>query len=171
MWFLPVRCFATVVYSVTLSLSARLSNCPSQFGVVLKRLNVRSNKAHNGPRTRSFTVLYCTSKAARTCSATELRRTVHWLPVKQRIDYKLAVLTCKARQSGSPSYLASLICDYVPSRLLRLSDKLRLSRPYTSVVMADKAIAVLLQGGGCLRRRSTIDQYCTSGRLIDCDCR
>jgi len=66
-------------------------------------------------------------EAATTRSATELRCQLHWLPVKQRIDYKLAVLTNKARQSGSPSYLASLISDYVPSRSgrsLRSSDKL-----------------------------------------------
>jgi len=36
-------------------------------------------------------------QAARTYSATELRRQLHWLPVKQCIDYKLAVLTFKAR--------------------------------------------------------------------------
>ena len=36
-------------------------------------------------------------QAARTCSATQLRRQLHWLPVKQRINYKLAVLTYKAR--------------------------------------------------------------------------
>ena len=81
-------------------------------------------------------------QAVRTCSATELCRQLHWLPVKQRINYKLAVLTYKARQSGSPSYLASLISDYVPSRSLRSSDKLLLSRPYTSLVMADKAFSV-----------------------------
>ena len=52
------------------------------------------------------------------------------------------VLTYKARQSGSPSYLASLISDSVPSRSLRSSDKLLLSRPYTSLVMADKAFSV-----------------------------
>ena len=57
-------------------------------------------------------------------------------------EYKLAVLTYKARQSGSPSYLASLISDYVPSRSLRSSDKLLLGRPYTSLVMADKAFSV-----------------------------
>jgi len=69
-------------------------------------------------------------QATRTCSATKLRRQLHWLPVKQRIDYKLAVLTYKVRQSGSPSYLASLISDYVPSRSLRSSDTLLLSHPY-----------------------------------------
>jgi len=81
-------------------------------------------------------------QAVRTCSATELHRQLHWLPVKQRINYKLAVLTYKARQSGSPSCLASLISDYVPSRSLRSSDKLLLSHPYTSLVMADKSFSV-----------------------------
>jgi len=81
-------------------------------------------------------------QATRTCSATELRRQLHWLPVKQCIDYKLAVLTNKARQTGSPSYLASLISDYAPSRSLRSSDKLLLSHPYTSLVMAHKEFSV-----------------------------
>jgi len=62
--------------------------------------------------------------------------------VKQLIDYKLAVLTYKARQSGRLSYLTSLISDCVPSRSLRSSDKLLLSRPYTSLVMSDKAFSV-----------------------------
>jgi len=39
-------------------------------------------------------------------------------------------------------YLASLISDYVPSRSLRSSDKLLLSRYYTSLVMADMAFSV-----------------------------
>jgi len=76
-------------------------------------------------------------QAVRTCSATELRRTLHWLPVKQRIDYELTVLTYEARQSESPLYLTSLISDYAPSHSLRSLDKLLLSRPYTSLVMAD----------------------------------
>jgi hypothetical protein len=41
-------------------------------------------------------------------SATDLRKSLHWLPVKQRIDYKLAVVTYKAKSTGAPSYLASL---------------------------------------------------------------
>jgi len=57
-------------------------------------------------------------QAARTRNATDMRHTLHWLPVKQCVDYQLAVLTHKVRQSGSPSYLSSLISDYVPSRSL-----------------------------------------------------
>jgi hypothetical protein len=34
-------------------------------------------------------------------SATELRRSLHWLPVKQRVDYKVAVIAFKTRSSGS----------------------------------------------------------------------
>ena len=46
--------------------------------------------------------------------------TLHWLPVNEtthRLN-KLAVLTYKARQSGSPSCLASVINEYAPSRSL-----------------------------------------------------
>ena len=52
------------------------------------------------------------------------------------------ILTRRGRAEGSPSYLASLISDYVPSRSLRSSDKLLLSRSYTSLVMADMALSV-----------------------------
>jgi len=34
-----------------------------------------------------------------------LLQTLHWLPVKQRINYKLAVLTFKTQQTSSPQYL------------------------------------------------------------------
>jgi hypothetical protein len=59
-------------------------------------------------------------------SATELRRSLHWLPIRQRVVYKLAVLTFRTRSTGVPSYLASLIADYAPLRHLRSSDQLLL---------------------------------------------
>jgi len=34
---------------------------------------------------------------------------LHWFPVKQRIHFKIATLTYRDLQSGSPSYLSSLI--------------------------------------------------------------
>jgi len=115
--------------------AARLDYCNSPLYVTtsdnLRKLQVTQN---------ALARVVC--QAARHCSATKLHRRLHWLPVKQRVDYKLAVLTYRARQRGSPWYLASLISDYVSSRSLRPSDKLLLSRPYTSVVMADKAFSV-----------------------------
>ena len=82
-------------------------------------------------------------QAVRACSATELCCTLHWLPVKQCIDYKLTVLTYKVRQSGSWLYLASFVSDCVPSCSLRSSDKLLVSHSYMALTyMANKAFSV-----------------------------
>jgi len=52
-------------------------------------------------------------------SATDLRRDLHWLPIRQCFIYKLSVLTYKALHTGQPCYLADLIDIYDPSRCLR----------------------------------------------------
>jgi len=39
--------------------------------------------------------------------ATEARRELHWLPIRQRITFKLATITYKARRSGQPAYLSN----------------------------------------------------------------
>ena len=44
---------------------------------------------------------------------------LHWLPINQRINFKLASLTFKLLQHQSPSYWASLIIPYMPSRAMR----------------------------------------------------
>ena len=45
----------------------------------------------------------------------------HWLPIKWRIDFKVATLTYKVLQSWEPSYLSSRIAIAIPRRLLRSS--------------------------------------------------
>lgn len=44
---------------------------------------------------------------------------LHWLPVSHRIQYKLALLTFKALNGMTPSYLSDLLTIYRPSRSLR----------------------------------------------------
>lgn len=57
---------------------------------------------------------------------------LHWLPVRERITYKLAVLTHVARTTGIPSYLAELLAERKPVRTLRSSaDKTALVVPRT----------------------------------------
>jgi len=53
---------------------------------------------------------------------TELRRQLHWLPVHQRINYNLALLTYKTRSVGNAVYLASLQVSHKPTRTLRSSN-------------------------------------------------
>jgi len=69
---------------------------------------------------------------------------LHWLPIKSRINYKLAMLTYKTLSAGEPLYLASLIKQYVPSRILRSSTAYMLQIPpatKTRTVFARRAFA------------------------------
>ncbi|KAF7710425.1 hypothetical protein C0J45_1613, partial [Silurus meridionalis] len=50
---------------------------------------------------------------------TPILSSLHWLPVKFRIDYKLLLLTYKALNGLTPMYLFSLLTCYNPSRSLR----------------------------------------------------
>ena len=80
-------------------------------------------------------------QASRSASATELRQQLHWLPVRQRIIYKLAVITYKTRTTSTPTYLSHLIHDYNPGHCLRSADKLLLSVPRTSLALSAKAFS------------------------------
>ena len=50
-------------------------------------------------------------------------RDLHWLPVQQRIWYKIALLTFKALHGMAPKYVSDLVEEYKPSRSLRSSSK------------------------------------------------
>ena len=74
--------------------------------------------------------------AARIVSGTKKRdhitpvlRELHWLPVKQRITYKVLCMTYSCIHGGGPEYLREIIPQYVPSRSLRSSSQLRLRLP------------------------------------------
>ena len=56
-------------------------------------------------------------------SATSLLKTLHWLPVKARIQYKIACLCFQCLHNDSmPTYLSELIHPYQPARTLRSQD-------------------------------------------------
>lgn len=59
---------------------------------------------------------------------------LHWLPVKTRIDYKIALLTYKTLTTQRPSYLFELLQPNTPVKLLRSSSHLTLKncRPRTT---------------------------------------
>src|SRR6201995_3715577 len=54
--------------------------------------------------------------------STSLLNNLHWLPVTQRITYKIALLTFKTLRFVKPSYLSELLLHYQPLRKLRSSD-------------------------------------------------
>ena len=55
-------------------------------------------------------------------SVSGARRDLHWLPIEQRIIFKIAVLTFNCRQRSAPPYLCDLVHDYRPRRALRSGD-------------------------------------------------
>ena len=65
----------------------------------------------------------------RNVSTKNLLSTLHWLPVRRRIDFKIAVLTYKLLSTGQPSCLACKITPYVSGRRLRSSESGTLSVP------------------------------------------
>ena len=54
---------------------------------------------------------------------------LHWLPVRQRIVFKILLYTFKALHGATPTYLTELISPYVPRRALRSADQLLLEQP------------------------------------------
>ena len=54
---------------------------------------------------------------------------LHWLPVRQRIVFKILLYTFKTLRGATPTHLTELISPYVPRRALRSADQLLLEQP------------------------------------------
>ena len=55
--------------------------------------------------------------------------TLHWLPVNNRVDFKIALLVYKALNGQAPAYIADLLQPHDPPRKVRSADKQLLSQP------------------------------------------
>ena len=58
---------------------------------------------------------------------TPILKELHWLPVSERIKFKILLLTFKALHQQSPTYIQDLLTCYQPSRSLRSPSSLRLN--------------------------------------------
>ena len=47
---------------------------------------------------------------------------LHWLPVRQRIQFKILTLVYRCQNHQAPDYLSACITPYVPGRSLRFAD-------------------------------------------------
>jgi hypothetical protein len=62
---------------------------------------------------------------------TPVLQSLHWLPVKQHITYKVMVLTYRSLNGLAPNYLKDLLTYYEPVRRLRSSSQMLLDKPAT----------------------------------------
>ena len=73
-------------------------------------------------------------RQSRHASATALLRTLYWLPVKARIQYKISCLCFQCiYQNSMPPYISDLLHPYCPSRTLRSLDTSLLTVPRFSL--------------------------------------
>ena len=71
-------------------------------------------------------------------SATALQQ-LHWLPIKQRMYFKIATVTYRILQTGSPAYFSPFINLDTPSTTLRSASHNFLHVPFTSTAVSRKA--------------------------------
>ena len=63
---------------------------------------------------------------------TPVLKDLHWLPVEQRINYKIALTTHKILQDKQPAYLAELVSLHKPAKGLRSSSQSLIGRTWTT---------------------------------------
>ena len=78
-------------------------------------------------------------KAKHRSSSSPLLQSLHWLPTRQRIQFKVAVLIFKAYREQTPAYLHEVIHLHVPCRALRSADNNQLYKPFCHSASAAKA--------------------------------
>ena len=67
-----------------------------------------------------------------------LLASLHWLPISQRVTFKLAGLVYRSLHDTSPTYLSSLLQTYAPIRSLRSSSAHLLVEPRISTTLASR---------------------------------
>ena len=78
----------------------------------------------------------------RNFSATDMLCELHWLPVRERVHYKLFLLTYETLQGSAAEYLVNQLQDYCPTRALRSVDQDLLSVKKTRLKIGDSYFTV-----------------------------
>ena len=104
-------------------------------------------------------------EVGRSHSAQPLINSLHWLPIQQRIIFKLLLYVYKSLHHLAPNYLSNCLTLYTPSRNLRSSnDNLRLNYPITRVQAGDRTFTVAASKGWnnlpmSIRQSASIDIF------------
>ena len=73
---------------------------------------------------------------------TPMLTSLHWLPVKQRIDYKIALFCFKCINNKAPDYFKDLITPYIPPRQLRSANLNLLKAPSARSRVGERAFSI-----------------------------
>ena len=124
---------ATIIHAL---ITSRIDNGNSLLTGISERLLCKLQLAQNAAariltKTRKFEHI------------TPILKELHWLPVRERIQFKLLILTWKSLNGIAPEYLSNLLVPYKPTRALRSSDKHLLLVPRTLSSLGDRAFSAI----------------------------
>ena len=89
------------------------------------------------------------NQAARIVTLTKKRdhispvlESLHWLPVEERINFKVLCHAYNVKHDHAPEYLCNILKPYVPQRSLRSSDKNNFIVPRSNLLLGERAFSV-----------------------------
>ncbi|XP_062391362.1 uncharacterized protein LOC134079180 [Sardina pilchardus] len=131
--YLPRSALERVIHAF---ITSQLDYCNALYTGIdqsqLRRLQLVQNSAAR--------LLTCTKKREH---ITPVLASLHWLPIRYRIDFKLLLTVFKSLHGLAPTYLSDLLHHHIPSRALRSADQLLLEVPRTRLkTKGDRAFAV-----------------------------
>ena len=100
---------------------SRLDYCNSLLAGCPKYLLSKLRKVQNTAARLVF-------RTSRSAHVTPMFHSLHWLPIEQRIEYKMSLFCLKIISPQAPIYLSELLHLYTPSRQLRSSADTRVFR-------------------------------------------
>ena len=130
--FLPLDSIKTVVSALILS---RLDYCNSLLAGLPDTIVTKLQRVQN-----------CAARLilgkSQFDDTKEMFRTLHWLPVRARIEYKIALVCFNVFESTAPCYIQDLLPPYMPPRQLRSKDSKLLATPKTKLKrFGDRSLA------------------------------
>ena len=141
-------------------ISSRLDFCNSLFCNLpqreINRLQVLQNRA---ARLLTFT--------KNTSHISPVLRSLHWLPVKKRIAFKILLLVYRTLNKSAPTYLQDILSPYNPSRTLRSSSSNKLQTPRVKHSWGERTFSYLgpklwNELPSSLRKSSSLDKFKSS---------
>ena len=127
---------ATCHHAARALVLSRIDYCNALFTCLSAKNTSRLQRLQNSGARVVFAV-------GRRTEAESLLRTLHWLPVPQRVTFKILLYVYKALNEQAPLYITELFSYYTPARPLRSSTDLsRLVVPKFHSVAGERRFAV-----------------------------